>query len=106
MKHHELVWKILSGIPVEVFDEESYSVWSSELWELVVPRSTGDFIGKRTIGSANIISAYNLFYIKLISSGQSSENALADFKTTLDYLEQNKLIRRRPDHIRATFRAV
>jgi hypothetical protein len=106
MKHNDLVWRILSGIPVEVFDEEEHSVWSSDLWELTVPRSTGDFTGQRTIGSANIMSAYNLFYLKLLSSGESSENAIAEFKNTLDYLEQNKLIRRRPDRIRATFKTV
>jgi hypothetical protein len=106
MKHHELVWRILSGIPVEVFDDVDHSVWSSELWELVVPRSVGDFAGQRTIGSANIISAYNLFYLKTISSGETAENAIAQFKDTLEYLEQNKLIRRRPDRVRATFRTV
>jgi hypothetical protein len=106
MKHHELVWKILSGIPVEVFDDENHSVWSSELWELVTPRPSGDFVGQRTIGSANLITAYNLFYLKLLSSGDDSSCALDDFKSTLNYLEQNKLIRRHPEKIRATFRAV
>jgi hypothetical protein len=106
MKHNDLVWRILSGIPIEVFDDENHSVWSSELWELVTPRSSGDFVGQRTIGSANIISAYNLFYLKLLSSGDSSKNALSDFKDTLSYLEQNKLIRRRPERVRATFKTV
>jgi hypothetical protein len=106
MKHHELVWKVLSGIPVEVFDDENYSVWSSDIWELVTPRPSGDFVGQRTIGSANLISAYNLFYLKLMTSGDDLSNAFEDFKNTLNYLEQNKLIRRRPDKVRATFRAV
>ena len=106
MKHHDLVWRILSGIPIEVFDDENHSVWSSELWELVATRSSGDFVGQRTIGSANINSAYNLFYLKLLASGDDAGNALSDFKDTLSYLEQNKLIRRRPDRIRATFKTV
>lgn len=106
MKHHDLVWRVLSGIPIEVFDDEDYSVWSSDLWELVTPRPSGDFVGQRTIGSANIISAYNLFYLKLIANGENASNALADFKDTLAYLEQHKLIRRRPDKVRSTFRAV
>lgn len=106
MKHYDLVWRILSGIPIEVYDEDNHSVWNSELWELVTPRSSGDFEGQRTIGSANIISAYNLFYLKLLASGDSSDNAITDFKDTLNYLEQNKLIRRRPDRIRATFKTV
>lgn len=106
MKHHDLVWRVLSGIPVEVFDEENHSVWSSDLWELVTPRPSGDYVGQRTIGSANIISAYNLFYIKILSSGEDPSNALSDFKDTLHYLEANKLIRRRPDKVRATFKTV
>jgi len=106
MKHHDLVWKVLSGIPVEVFDEETHSVWSSDLWELVTPRPSGDFVGQRTIGSANIVSAYNLFCLKLLSSGEDHTNALSDFKDTLEYLESKKLIRRKPDKVRSTFRAV
>jgi hypothetical protein len=106
MKHNELVWRILSGIPIEIFDDDNHSVWNSELWELVSPRSSGDYAGQRTIGSANIISAYNLFYLKLIASGEDAQNALSDFKDTLTYLEHNKLIRRRPDKLRATFKTV
>lgn len=106
MKHYDLVWKILSGIPIEVFDDENHSVWSSELWELVNPRPSGDYVGQRTIGSANILSAYNLFYLKLLASGDDASSAMEDFKQTLAYLEQQKFIRRRPDRIRATFRAV
>lgn len=106
MKHHELVWRILSGIPIEVFDESDHSVWSSELWELVTPRSIGDHAGQRTIGSANIVSAYNVFYLKLLANHDSVDNALLDFKNTLAYLETNKLIRRRPEMVRSTFRTV
>lgn len=106
MKHNDLVWRILSGIPVEVFDEDNHSVWSSELWELVAPRPSGDYVGQRTIGSANIVSAYNLFYLKCLSDGEENGNILLEFKTTLDYLEQQKLIRRRPDKVRATFKTV
>jgi hypothetical protein len=106
MKHNDLVWRILSGIPVEVFDEENHSVWSSDLWELVTPRPSGDYVGQRTIGSANIVSAYNLFYLKSISEGADNGDILLDFKATLEYLEQQKLIRRRPDKLRATFKTV
>lgn len=106
MKHNDLVWRILSGIPVEVFDEENHSVWSSDLWELVTPRPSGDYVGQRTIGSANIISAYNLFYLKILASGEAIADPLSEFKATLEYLESNKLIRRRPDKVRATFKTV
>jgi hypothetical protein len=106
MRYHELVWRIVSGIPVEVFDEENHSVWSSELWELVSPRTSGDYAGQRIIGSANLVSAYNIFYLKSISDGIEMSDLLAEFKTTLHYLEQQKLIRRRPDKVRATFKTV
>lgn len=106
MKHHDLVWRILSGIPIEVFDESDRSVWSSELWELVTPRNAGDHAGQRTIGSANIVSAYNVFYLKLLATQDSVDNALLDFKNTLAYLETHKLIRRRPETLRSTFRTV
>ena len=37
-----LVWKILGGMPVEVFDEDDGSVWENTMWELVRPRPEGD----------------------------------------------------------------
>lgn len=106
MKHYDLVWRVLSGIPIEVYDDETHSVWSSDLWELVAPRPEGDYAGQRTIGSANMLSAYNLFCLKLISSGEGSSDSLSEFKATLEYLESSKLIRRRPERVRATFKAV
>jgi hypothetical protein len=106
MRHYDLVWRILSGIPIEVYDETDYSVWSSEMWELVAARTEGDFAGQRTIGSANIISAYNLFHLKMIANHETVDNTLAEFKSTLDYLEKNKLIRRRPEKLRSTFKTV
>ena len=103
----ELVWRILSGIPVEVFDEDNYSVWSNDLWELTQPRVDGDYAGQRTIGSANIVSAYNLLHIQLLRDAtEQPTESLAIFKTVLEELQSNNLVRKRPDRLRATFKTV
>ena len=34
---NDLVWKILSGMPVEVFDDDSGEVWANVMFELVRP---------------------------------------------------------------------
>ena len=101
------MWKVLSGIPIEVFDEENHSVWSSDLWELVQPRTEGDYVGKRTIGSANIVSAYNLLHLKLIGdqTGESVDS-LTLFRSVLEELQANNLIRRKPERVRELFRTV
>ena len=101
----QLVWKVLSGIPVEVFDEENHSVWSSDLWELVDPRTEGDYLGQRTIGSANIVSAYNLLHLKLLADA-NSEDSLLLFKQLMSELQAANLIRQRPERIRERFRTV
>jgi hypothetical protein len=95
----------VSGIPVEVFDEENHSVWSSDLWELVTPRAEGDYVGKRTIGSANIVSAYNLLHLKLLADNNTSDS-LQVFKHSLEELQAHNLVRRRPERVREGFRAV
>lgn len=101
----QLVWKVLSGIPIDVFDDESGEIWEGSLWELVVPRSAGDYAGSREIGSANLISAYNLLYLKIIMNSSAAET-LERFKTVLETLESRKLIRKRPDKVRQTFKVV
>jgi hypothetical protein len=101
----ELVWRVLSGIPIEIFDEDTHEVWQGAVWELVVARKEGDYIGSRTIGSANLVSAYNLLHLKLIASSASNET-IEQFKTILTTLEKRKLIRRRPDVVRQTFKVV
>ena len=100
-----LVWKILSGIPIEVFDEDTQDTWSEDLWELVSPRDTGDYSGSRLIGSANIITAHNLLHLKLIASGQKIDS-LGQFRLCLDELVSAKLIRKRPERLRETFKTV
>ena len=101
------MWKVLSGIPIEVYDDVDHSVWDNDVWELVIPRFEGDYSGKRTIGSANIISAYNLLHLKLLADLEGGEvDSLALFRASLDELCQLGLIRKRPETVRKTFRTV
>lgn len=76
------------------------------MWELVHPRTEGDYVGKRTIGSANIISAYNILHLKLIEDQPAEIDSLTAFKTVLEELQTNNLIRRSPKRVRETFRTV
>lgn len=101
----QLVWKILSGLPVEVYDEEDHSVWSNDLWELVVPRTEGDYAGQRTIGTANIVTAYNLLHLKLVESDETVDS-LALFREVMELLNKENLIRRRPERVRQLFKTV
>ena len=102
-----LVWRILSSMPIEVFDDESSSVLHSETWELVTPRTEGEYAGTRTIGTANIVSAYNLLHLKMLASSTTRErDFLSEFRVVLNSLADQKLIRRRPDLVRAGFRTV
>jgi hypothetical protein len=99
------VWKVLSALPIEVYDEIDHSVWDNELWELVIPRSDGDYVGKRTIGSANIISAYNLLHLKLVAESDDADSFML-FRSCLEDLNSHNLIRRRPERVRQSFRTV
>lgn len=108
-QYKDLVWKVLSGLPIEVYDEENYSVWENELWELVSPRPEGDFVGTRIIGSANIVAALNILHQKVLIVNSRNEDAshiTEIFKEILEELQREKLIRRKPDKIRETFKVV
>ena len=63
-KIKELVWRTINGMPIEIFDEENYSVWENNVWELTSLRdsSQGEYYGTRIIGSANIFIAYNIMH--------------------------------------------
>lgn len=104
----QLVWRVLSSLPIEVYDEENNAVWSSDLWELVNPRTEGDYKGERTIGSANVVSAYNLLHLQLIAQENTENeiNSRAEFIATLEDLQKHNLIRKRPERLRKTFRIV
>jgi hypothetical protein len=107
-----LVWRILSGMPVEVFDDEDGSVWENEQWELVSPRREGDFAGSRAIGSANLITALNLIHQKILihrsssDTTSSSDTSMSIFNLAMKQLQDERLIRRKPVKIRETFKIV
>lgn len=103
--YSQIVWKVLSGLPIEVYDDTNHSVWENELWELVLPRSEGDYSGKRTIGSANIISAYNLLHLKILAESEQ-QDSYELFRSCLDELVANSLIRRSPASVRKGFKTV
>jgi hypothetical protein len=98
-----LVWRILRANPIEVYDEEQKSVWQSRLWELSVPRVSGAYSGERKIGSANMITAFNLLKLKLVSSVEDPHEI---FKQCLIELEAQNLIRHNPETKRKTFKVV
>ena len=115
MKNQEaadLVWKILAGMPVEVFDDDDGSVWENEQWELVTPRRDGDFAGSRAIGSANLVTALNLIHQKILihrsssDTTSSSDTSMSMFNVAMQQLQDNRLVRRKPNKIRETFKII
>ena len=107
------VWRIIAGMPIEVFDEENYSVWENDLWELVHPRTEGDYKGSRVIGSANMVTAFNIIHQKMLikqlketHETSSTVRNLELFKRILDHLQEQKLIRKKPHRVRQTFEVV
>lgn len=103
---NDLVWKIVSGMPVEVFDDESGEVWANVMFELVRPRLEGDFKGSREIGSANLVTALNLIHQKLLIQNQahSSELSLKMFNEAMTCLQNERFVRRKPEKMREAFR--
>jgi predicted PhzF superfamily epimerase YddE/YHI9 len=108
----ELVFKILAGMPVEVFDDDDGSVWENEQWELVTPRREGDFAGSRAIGSANLVTALNLIHQKILihrsesDITSSSDTSLSIFNVAMKQLQDTRLVRRKPNKIRETFKII
>jgi hypothetical protein len=105
-KYEKMVWKILSGIPIEVFDEDDGTVWENETWELVRSRSQGDFAGSRSIGSANIVTALNLIHQRLLIDAKEPDAAQKSqeyFSLILEDLCVKKQIRKKPELVRREF---
>ena len=109
-KYDDMVWKILGGMPIEVFDEDDDTVWENETWELVTVRSEGDYKDSRAIGSANLITALNMVHQRLLVDGTVSDDITAlsheIFNNILETFTEDKLIRKRPENIRKTFQLV
>lgn len=105
----ELVWRIIGGMPVEVFDEDTDEVWENSMWELVNSRPEGDYAGTRSIGSANLVTALNMVHQKMLihdSQGTTSDQSMKLFNEALQQLQERKLIRRKPERVRETFRVI
>ena len=64
-KAKKLIWKVLSSMPIDVFDDDEGSIWESSSYELNNPRPEGDYEGSREIGAANLVSAFNLLHQKI-----------------------------------------
>ena len=109
-----IVKRVLLGMPVDIYDEETDEMIESVLYELCEPRSKGDFEGCHTIGGANIVSAFNLILQKLMSTkwkrGATEEDtqALARklYAEALDDLQKEKVIRKIPERVRESFKVV
>ena len=113
-KAKKLIYKVLSSMPIDVFDDDDGSIWESSNFELYSPRPEGDFEGSREIGAANIVSAFNLLHQKLLIAELSKEDGFSDcadecfelFTNVMDELQTTKLIRKRPESIRETFKVI
>jgi len=112
-KASKIVWNILKGMPIEVFDEDEGDIWENDTYELVLPRSEGDFEGSRLIGSANIITALNMLNQKLVIGNVANEDIVntADqsfqlFSQVIDDLQERKLIRKIPTKVRQSFTVI
>lgn len=108
-----IVWNILKGMPIEVFDEDEGSIWENDIYELVQMRTEGDFEGTRMIGSANLVTALNILNQKLVINNVANNN-ISDtaersyklFQEVLNELQDKKYIRKIPTKVRATFKLI
>ena len=112
-KATSIVWNILSSMPIEVYDDDSGELWENDTWELVEERLDGDYAGTRMIGSANIITALNMVHQKLVitrlsvnDNKNSADISQRMFEEVIEYLIENKKIRKRPEKIRQTFTVI
>ena len=108
-----IVWNILKGMPIEVFDEEEGSIWENDLYELVQMRTEGDFEGTRIIGSANLVTALNILNQKLVINNvakvniqNTAEQSYKLFQEVLEELQTKKFIRKIPTKVRSTFKVI
>jgi predicted transcriptional regulator len=109
----KMVWNILKAMPIEVFDDEEGSIWENDTYELVRPRTEGDFEGTRIIGSANLVTALNMLNQKLVINNVANIeiNNTADlsfklFAEVIEELQARKLIRKIPTKVRSTFKII
>ena len=111
--HVQLVWNILKGMPIEVFDDEEKQIWENDTYELVTSRDEGDFKGSRAIGSAHLVTAPNIINQKIVIENlankdirHSAEIAQKLFGQIIEQLQKEKLIRKIPTKVRQTFKVI
>ena len=109
----KMVWNILKGMPIEVFDEDEGSIWENDTYELVRLRTEGDFEGTRMIGSANLVTALNMLNQKLVINNvanddinNTAEQSYKLFQEVMNELLDRKLIRKIPSKVRSTFKVI
>lgn len=109
----KMVWNILKGMPIEVFDEDEGSIWENDTYELVRLRTEGDFEGTRMIGSANLVTALNMLNQKLVIDNvanddinNTAEQSYKLFQEVMNELLDRKLIRKIPSKVRSTFKVI
>ena len=108
-----MVWNILKGMPIEVFDDEQKQIWENDTYELVSPRPEGDYKGTRIIGSSNLVTALNMVNQKMVIENVAN-NAMrhsADlshklFGEIIEELQEEKLIRKIPAKVIQTFKII
>ena len=112
-QHVQLVWNILKGMPIEVFDDEQEQIWENDTYELVTSRDEGDFKGSRAIGSANLVTALNIINQKIVIENLADRNirhsadiAQKLFAEIIEHLQKEKLIRKIPAKVRQTFKLI
>ena len=108
-----MVWNILKGMPIEVFDDEEKQIWENDTYELVTSRDEGDFKGSRAIGSANLVTALNIINQKIVIENlankdirHSAEIAQKLFGQIIEQLQKEKLIRKIQTKVRQTFKVI
>jgi hypothetical protein len=111
---YKLIRKVVTSMPIDVWDEDTGEVWEACTWELFDPRPEGDCAGSREIGAANLISAFNLLHQKMLISELSKEDfdetieyrSLELFKEIMEQLEKERIIRKTPTSLRENFKVI
>jgi len=111
---YKLIRKVITSMPIDVWDDDTGEVWEACTWELFDPRPEGDCAGSREIGAANLISAFNLLHQKMLISELSKEDfdetieyrSLELFKEIMEQLEKERIIRKTPTSLRENFKVI
>ena len=111
-KAKSAIREILEDTPHDVYNEFDETVWESCKWELAEERKIGVAKGTRRIGSANMLLAnstvmefFNL-HDQDLTEEDMAEVSLQIFKSIVELLEQDRVIRQAPESIRETFTVI